>query len=81
MGTFTETLHEIFHLSTTPRRRLRRPGHVKQTQNPAKGSIAAKQKARKSFKASIRASAADESAAALLKASLRAASAQEDSSS
>ena len=57
MGIFTETLNELFHIPNTSRRRLRRPGYVRQKQNPARGSIAAKQRARKSSKASLRAAA------------------------
>ena len=56
MGIFTEALNEQFHIPTTSRRRLRRPGSVRQKQNPAANTQEAKQKSRKSFKASIRAS-------------------------
>jgi len=55
MGIFTETLYELFHLPTTSRRRLRNPKRLAPTkQNPARGSVAAKVKARKSRKASLR---------------------------
>jgi len=57
MGIFTEALNEHFNIPTTSRRRLRRPGYVRQKQNPARGSQAAKQKARKGSKASVRAAA------------------------
>ncbi len=54
MGIFTEALNEQFQIPTTSRRRLRRPGYVRQKQNPAANTIAAKQKSRKRFKTSVR---------------------------
>jgi|TARA_Y100000310_G_scaffold205067_1_gene205350 hypothetical protein len=57
MGIFTEALNEHFNLPTTSRRRLRRPGYVRQKQNPARGSQVAKQRARKSRRANAQAAA------------------------